>query len=117
MRSIRILLLPLAISASLWCSSGLSTYDLADNAELNLGDGASDGFFSSYWNTFYCQVVGCDPACTSGALNPYYGPAWYNFNYGGWGFDDDGPSHAHRGHKKHHKHKKHCGSGRCGSGH
>ena len=117
MSTIRILLLPLAISAALWCSSGFSTsYDLADDAELNLGDGASDGFFSSYWNTFYCQVYGCDPACTSAAPNPYFGPAWYNFNYGGWGFED-GRDHEHRAHhgRKHHKHKKGCG-GRCGSG-
>lgn len=116
MRTIRILLLPLAMSAALLCSAAMSTsYELAESAELNLSDGASDGFFSSYWNTFYCQIYVTDPACASAAPNPYFGPAWYNFNYGGWGFED-GRGHAHRGHKHHHHHHKHkkCGSGRCG---
>jgi hypothetical protein len=112
-KTIRILLLPLAMSAAFWCSTGISTsYELAET-ELNLGDGASDGFFSSYWNTFYCQIYVSDPACASAAPNPYYGPAWYNFNYGGWGFEDGGLRHR-EGRDRNHGGR--CGSGRCGRG-
>ena len=116
MSTIRILLLPLAMSTALWCSTGISSsYELADTANLNLSDGASDGFFTSYWNTFYCSIYISDPACASAAPNPYFGPAWYNFNYGGWGFED-GRGHAHRGHghRHHGNNGNRCGSGRCG---
>lgn len=108
MSTVRSLILPLLASIALWCSAGIS--NTTDTSELNLEDGISDGF-ASYWNTFYCQVYPLDPTCASGALNPYYGPAWYNFNYGGFGFDDR-RSHTHRG-GGHHKRNGGCRGG-CG---
>ena len=112
MSTIRILLLTLATSIALWGTPGFSNTEIAnDISDLNLGEGVSDAY--TYWNTFFCQVYPGDPACAASAPNPYYGPAWYNFNYGGWGFDE-GRDHEHRGHHKK-RHHRGCGDG-CGRG-
>ena len=101
---IRILL---ATSIALWGTSASSNSYELESSELNLGDGASDAY--TYWNTFFCQLYPGDPACASSAPNPYFGPAWYNFNYGGWGFEPG----RHHEHKAHDKKRKHHGCNKC----
>lgn len=108
--TVRFLVLPLVTSITLWCSSGFSTsIELMNDSELNLGEGAADDY-AGYWNTAYCQMNPVDPTCVTNAPNPYFGPAWYNFNYSGYGFHR-GHSHTNHGHKKH----RHSGCrGGCG---
>jgi hypothetical protein len=93
----KITFLAFAACLALWCNAGQSQEDY-DHSELYLEDGISEGFYG-YWGTFYCLHNPADIVCALSTPQPYFGPAWYNYNYASWGLGYD---HFH--HHSRHRH-------------